>query len=390
MFPELKKDLENSIATAGASYIDAAARRSSGKVFFRNRELHDFSCFDVLGLAHSRRVRRSAQEAIESIGIGNSGSRKSAGTSSAHIICERNLAAFFGYDRALLFSSKNQVVFSLLATILREQDQVYCDSDYAGLLADVCLLLNCNIEVVDLSNLVELENIFSVQTPGRRRIVFADSISYSSGRKLDLMALSLLCLRHQILLINDESCAAGILGPRGAGVADEAEFGLSPARPFCVISDLGYGLGCYGACLCGNQILIEALAARSKTLSSEPSFPAHLAAAITTAIDVCELSFVKRALVKGKVEYISGSFKQIEQRVKTLASSFVSISFPKWKMAYAFSEYLFSKGFYCELTASPSRLSEIAYVHIFPSSWHTDDTISELLAVSDNFFFKNK
>lgn len=390
MLPELKKDLENSIAGSAATFIDAASRRQSGKVFFRNKELNDFSSLDVLGLSQDKRIKRAAQEAIESSGVGNSGSRKNAGTSASHLLCEKRLSSFFGYERALLFSGRNQAVFSLMASILREQDLVFCDADYAGLLADVCLLLNCSLEVLELDNLLALEDVLSVPVPGRRKIVFADSVSASSGRKLDMLALSSLCLRHQVLLINDESYACGILGLRGAGVADELDLSLSPARPFCVISDLGLGLGCFGACLSGPALLIDALAARSKTLGSEPSFPAHIAEAIVAAIDVCELRFMPRALVKAKIDFLNTSLARAKQPLKRQASSFLSLSFSKWKTAASLSEHLFARGFFCELLPSPLRLSEAAYVRVVPSCWHTDDLLLDLLAAIEEFISKQK
>lgn len=386
MFLDLKKELENSIATANPSYIDSPARRVNGKVFFRNRELHDFSCMDVLGLSQNKRVKRAAHESIEALGVSTCRSRKNAGTSSAHLVSEKALSTFFGYERSLVFSGRNQVVFSLLATLLREQDQVFCDEDYAGLLSDVCLLLNCPLEVVALDKPRSLEAVIEAPLLGRRKILFADTVSATSGRKLDLVSLSLLCSRHNVLLIVDESYAAGILGPRGAGVMDESEFVSSPTRPFCLISELGFGLGVFGACLCGPQNLVDALAQRSKTLASEPSFPPSLSSSLSTALDVCELSLGERALIKGKCQYLLGGLLQIKHRYEVTASSFLSLKFKKRRDAVAFSDYLFQRGFLCELLPSPSKFSESTFLRLVPSLWHSDQVLTELLIASDEFF----
>jgi len=388
MFLDLKKELETSIAAASPSYIDSPARRVNGKVFFRNRELHDFSCLDVLGLSQNKRVKRAAHESIEALGLGTCRSRKNAGTSSAHIICEKALSSFFGYERSLVFSGRNQVVFSLLATLLREQDHVFCDEDYAGLLSDVCLLLNCPLEVLPLNNPKSLEAAIEVPLLGKRKVLFADSISATSGRKLDLISLSLLCARHNVLLIVDESYAAGILGPRGAGVMDESDFVASPTRPFCLISELGFGLGVFGACLSGTPALVDALALRSRTLAVEPSLPPTLAASIAAGLDVCELSFAQRALIKGKCQYLLGGLLQIKHSLDIIANSFVSVRFKKRREAVGFLDHLFLKGFLCDLLPSPTKFSESTYVRMIPTVWHSDRVLTELLNVAVEFFQK--
>lgn len=262
---DLKKELEAISAGTGPSFVDAPARRKNGKVFFRNRELHDFAGLDVLGVSQDRRVKRSAQEAIEAFGLGSSASRRNAGTVDSHLLCEKSLSTFLGYERALLFSGRNQVVFSLLATVLREQDQVFCDEDYAGLLSDVCLLLNCPIEVVPLEDLKKLDELFEVPVVGRRRFVVADTISAFTGRKIDVQGLATLCTRRNVTLIVDESFALGVIGARGAGVSEASLLstgGVVSPRPFCVVSELGFGLGSFGACLVGPAVLIDALTAR--------------------------------------------------------------------------------------------------------------------------------
>lgn len=378
MLPELKKDLEANVAAAGPSYIDASARRKDGKVLFRNRELHDFSRFDVLGLAQHQKVKRAAQEVIETSGISNCGSRRNAGTSEAHLICEKSLATFFGYERSLLFSSRNQAVFSLLATLLREQDLVYCDADYAGLLSDVCLLVNCPLEVLALDKLQTVEKQIESPVIGRRKFLIADSVSASSGRRLDLLALSAICSRHNVSLVVDESFALGILGTRGAGVSEENDLVHSPTPALCVLSDLGFGLGCYGACVSGPAVLIDSLVARSRTLANEPSFPSPLAMAIGAAVDVCERALAARTLIKAKREFLLAGLNKIKQRLAGIDSSFCSITFGKWKEAKELHEHLVGRGYLTEVLSSPGNFSEAGIVRIIPNSWHSDSLLSEI------------
>ncbi len=380
--PEQKTNLS-------ASYADSAAIKKSGKLFFRNRELIDFSCPDCLGLAQSKGVKRAAQESLENSGYGSVSSRKNSGTRSEHLFAEKALAAFFGYPQALLFSSKNQAFFSLFASLLSEQDQVICDEDLAGLMTDICLLLSCNLETVNLEKVSNLDSLLQQPFYGRKRFVIADTVSQTSARKVDLATLTASCARYSAFLIVDESNAVGMLGNRGAGLFEEFS-ASSPAqlRPFALISELGSGLGCFGSMVCSEVEAIDSIISTSKTMLMEPALPACFAAAISAACNQSELMFLERTLVLSKLASLHQELLKIKPRLNMAISSFISIRLPKISIALELQNYLFAKGFWVDVLPCPFKFSQDGYIRIFPSIYHSDLVYQQLSDALDSFFAK--
>jgi 8-amino-7-oxononanoate synthase len=389
---EFKNQLKALAATSAKSYSDTAIIKSGGKIFFRNRDLFDFSSFDVLALSEQKSVRRAVQESLEVSGFGSASSRKNVGTRAEHLVCEKALAKFFGLPQALLFSSRNQAIYSLLATLLTEHDQLICDEDMQGVLSDVCLLQNCNLEVVDLTKVAKLENALQQPFYGRHRFVFVDSVAQGSARSVDLAAISACCQRQSAFFLLDESYAAGILGARGSGVFEQLSStpslipnSLTP-KPFALIVDLGLGLASSAACICADTDVVRAIIANSRTLSHEASLPACLAAGIKAALDACELSFAPRALLQAKREFILSSLLKIKQSLKIEGSSSVCIKFNKLSEAFALQEHLFNKGFWLDVCPTTSKASQAAFVKMNPSVKHSEEVVLDLLEAFNEYF----
>ncbi len=88
---------------------------------FKNRDLLDFTSWDFLALDQDQRLAKNTHRTLEEFGFCAHASRLSTGNTPQQISCEKRLAKCLGTENALLFSSKNQVVLSLITSLIKTE-----------------------------------------------------------------------------------------------------------------------------------------------------------------------------------------------------------------------------------------------------------------------------
>ncbi|WP_437325897.1 aminotransferase class I/II-fold pyridoxal phosphate-dependent enzyme [Sorangium sp. So ce381] len=181
---------------------------------------------------------------------GAGASRLVSGTHEAHLMAEREIAAWLSVEAALLFSSGYAANVGTVAALARPGDVVVSDALNHASLIDGCRLSGATIEVVGHVDVEAVEGALVRARGARRRWVVTESLFSMDGDTPDLRRLRELCDRHDAALIVDEAHALGVFGPRGAGLC--AEVGV---RPDVLIGTLGKSLGLHGAFVAGSSTL---------------------------------------------------------------------------------------------------------------------------------------
>ncbi|WP_433930963.1 aminotransferase class I/II-fold pyridoxal phosphate-dependent enzyme [Sorangium cellulosum] len=188
----------------------------------------------------------SADDAASGAGA----SRLVSGTHEAHLVAERELAAWLGTEAALLFSSGYAANVGTLAALARPGDVIVSDALNHASIIDGCRLSRAAVEVVRHGDLPSVEVALARAGSARRRWVVTESLFSMDGDTPDLRGLRELCDRHDAALIVDEAHALGVCGPTGAGLCAEAG-----VRPDVLIGTLGKSLGLHGAFVAGSSTL---------------------------------------------------------------------------------------------------------------------------------------
>ncbi|WP_437287167.1 aminotransferase class I/II-fold pyridoxal phosphate-dependent enzyme [Sorangium sp. So ce406] len=188
----------------------------------------------------------SADEAASGAGA----SRLVSGTQEAHLVAERELAAWLGAEAALLFSSGYAANVGTLAALARPGDVIVSDALNHASIIDGCRLSRAAVEVVRHGDLPSFEAALARAGGARRRWVVTESLFSMDGDTPDLRGLRELCDRHDAALIVDEAHALGVYGPSGTGLC--AEEGV---RPDVLVGTLGKSLGLHGAFVAGSSTL---------------------------------------------------------------------------------------------------------------------------------------
>jgi len=241
-------------------------------VTLRGRRVLLLCSNNYLGLADHPRVREAAAEAALRWGAGAGASRLISGTMEPHRELEARLAAFKGYEAALLFGSGYLANTGAIAALAGRGEVVFSDELNHASIIDGCRLARAETFVYRHADLEHLAWGLR-EAGGRGSLIVTDGVFSMDGDVAPLAGLAELAHRHTARLMVDEAHATGALGRGGRGSVDAA--GLS-GEVDVVVGTLGKALGSYGAYVCADPETVDLLvnAARPFIFSTAPPPPA--------------------------------------------------------------------------------------------------------------------
>ena len=241
-------------------------------------KLVDFASNDYLGLASDERPAIAAMRALVEQGSGAAASRLIAGTNAEHDALERELADFFGAERALSFSSGYAANVGIIGALVGKGDVIFSDSLNHASLIDGARVSRASIHVYPHADAAALEQLLSTHRRAHRRaLIVTDGLFSMDGDVAPLPALTDLASRYDAWTYVDDAHGVGATGPEGRGTA--AALGVA-ADVDVLVGTLGKAFGAAGAFVLGSSTLHAYLInrARSFVFSTAP-MPAQAAAA---------------------------------------------------------------------------------------------------------------
>ncbi|WP_411077948.1 8-amino-7-oxononanoate synthase [Streptomyces sp. cmx-10-25] len=216
-------------------WTDAEARRRADAGLVRTlrprtaeSDLLDLAGNDYLGLTRRPEVTGAAAEAARRWGAGSTGSRLVTGTTLLHTDLERELAAFCGFEAALVFSSGYTANLAVLTALGGRDSLIVSDAANHASLVDGCRLARAETAVVPHADPEAVRKTLEAH-PGRRALVVSDSVFSVDGDRAPLAELAAACRAHGAGLVVDDAHGFGVLGdggrgaPHGAGLAGDAD-----------------------------------------------------------------------------------------------------------------------------------------------------------------------
>ncbi len=201
-----------------------------------------------------------------------------------HRQLEQRLAAFKGYERALLFGSGYLANSGVIAALAERGEVVFSDELNHASIVDGCRLSRAETFVYRHGDVEHLAWGLR-RAGGRASLIVTDGVFSMDGDVAPLPQLLELARRHGARLMVDEAHATGATGPGGRGSVSAA--GLS-GEVDVVVGTLGKALGSYGAYVCAEAELVEFLVNRARSFIFSTAPPPSAAAAAMAALDVLE------------------------------------------------------------------------------------------------------
>jgi glycine C-acetyltransferase len=236
---------------------------------------------NYLGLANDPGLKKAAQAAIDSHGLGLASVRFICGTQDIHKNLERTISAFLGTEDTILYSSCFDANGGLFETLTGEEDAIISDALNHASIIDGVRLSKAQRFRYQNGDMQELEQHLKAASGARSRIVVTDGVFSMDGFVAKLPDICELADKHKAMVVVDDSHATGFFGPTGRGTP---EYHGVQDRVDVVTSTLGKALGgAAGGFTSGRQEIVDLLRNRSRPYL----FSNTLAPAIVGATTAC-------------------------------------------------------------------------------------------------------
>jgi 8-amino-7-oxononanoate synthase len=346
------------------------------RVLLDGREVLLLCSNDYLGLAAEPRVREAAAEAALRWGAGAGASRLISGNMVPHRGLEERLAAFEGYEAALLFGSGYLANSGVVAALAGRGEVVFSDRLNHASIVDGCRLSRAETFVYRHGDVEHLAWGLR-EAGGRAALIVTDGVFSMDGDVAPLAELAELARRHGCRLMVDEAHATGALGPGGRGSVAAA--GLA-GEVDVVMGTLGKALGSYGAYVCAAGETVEYLlnAARSFVFSTAPPPPS--AAAAAAALELLEAEPERVERLRANAATLRGSLAAEGLTVGGSETQIVPVAVGEAESAMELCERALERGVFVQGIRPPTVPEGTSRLRLAAMATHRPEQLREAAA----------
>lgn len=332
-----------------------------------------FCSNNYLGLATHPEVVAAAQAALDRYGASAVSSRLISGHMAAHADLEETIARWKRVEAALVFSTGYQANVGVLTALLGPDDVVLSDALNHASIIDGCRLSRARIAVYRHNDLDHLSERLAETAGARRRLVVTESIFSMDGDRAPLAEIADLCERFGAWLMVDEAHAAGVFGPRGAGLAEDC--GVTE-RVAVHVGTLGKALGSFGAYVAGSRKLIDLLVNRARPFIFTTGLPPASAAAARAAIEVVECEPERARGLLERAARLATDLRRAGLTVPHVDSQILPVLVGEAERAVAVGARLLEEGVYVAAIRPPTVPPGTSRLRVSLMATHTDTDIA--------------
>lgn len=338
--------------------------------------LIDFSSNDYLGLARSLELFENIHRGMERIKApfnGATGSRLLSGNNELAEKVEAKLARIFHAQGTLLFNSGYTANLAVLSSIPQRGDTILYDE-----LAHTCIKDGARLSLAsrfsfkhnDLNDLEE-----KLKRAKGNIFIAVESIYSMDGDESPLEELVALAEKYNATIILDEAHSTGSYGEDGAGLAVQKKLEKKIAVR---VYTFGKAMGVHGACVAGDETLINYLINFARPFIYTTAMPPHSLIAIQCAFDFLKQQGDLQKRLQSKIQLFQKAFRKINLTSTASNSSIQNVIVPGNGAVKEVAHYLEHHQFDCRAILSPTVKEGSERIRICLHAYNTDDEIGKL------------
>ncbi len=336
----------------------------------------DFASNDYLGLASDDAVVAALHGASR---LGSGGSRLLSGAYPEQVALERELAAWTGRERALLFSSGYLAALGAIVTLAPFVARIRSDAQ----------LHACGIDAIRLTSVprkIYPHDAYDAPRDGVPTMVVTESIFGMSGKRVDIGAL-LARLGPSDILIVDEAHALGIAGAHGAGCCA----GVADPR-LIIVGTLSKAFGGLGGFVAGPASAIAYLVTAARSFIFDTSLPPAIAAAMHASLQRIRGEFGDRARARlqHNVASLVCALRAHDPALPDAGAPIVPIVIGDAAEAFAIGRALEARGIFAPALRPPTVAAGASQLRVTVRANHTSADIGAFVdAFADVRYARN-
>jgi 8-amino-7-oxononanoate synthase len=347
------------------------------------REFVQFCTNNYLGLANDPEVIDAARRALDRFGAGAGASRLVAGSMQLHHELEAQLARFKHTDAALLFPTGYMANLAALTTFAGDADRIVSDKLNHASLLDAARFSGAEHRTFPHKNYRRAAGLLQRAdvTPGKpgvmcQAFLVTDSIFSMDGDIADLPTLCAVADQHHALVIIDEAHATGVLGPTGAGLAEQQ--GCCD-RIALHVGTLSKALGSIGGFIAGPQAAIDPLINTARPFIYTTALPPACSAASLASLNIIQREPQRRQRVMQLAGHVKAELIAMGFDCQDSQSPIIPVILGSADNALAAAALLRDRAIYVPAIRPPTVPPNSARLRISLMSSHTDAHIEQLL-----------
>jgi glycine C-acetyltransferase len=321
---------------------------------FDGKEVINLSSNNYLGLTTNPKLRRAAIEAIRKFGVGSGAVRSIAGTMSAHVALEEQIARFKKVEACVVFQSGFTANAGTVSAILGKDDLIISDELNHASIIDGCRLSKATIKVFKHKDTADCERVLKeTENWNGKKLLVTDGVFSMDGDIADLPALCGLAEKYNCIMMVDDAHSSGVLGNRGRGTIDHHN---CHGRVDIQVGTLSKAIGSIGGYVCGSRDLIDFLHHRGRPFIFSTSHPPSVTATCQAAFELLDSEAGDRLIKKlwSNTKFFKRKLKKLGFNTGKSETPIVPIMIGDAAKAFEFSRELFAEGVFVGAIGFPT------------------------------------
>jgi 8-amino-7-oxononanoate synthase len=330
---------------------------------------------NYLGLTFDETCIAAGQQALAESGTGTTGSRMANGNYASHAQLEREMAEFYGYPYAMIFSTGYAANIGTMAALVGSGDAIMLDGDAHASLFDGGKLSGAAVYRFKHNDADSLDKRLSrLGDQASRTLVIVEGLYSILGDRAPLKEISEVTTAHAACLFVDEAHSLGVLGDNGRGRIEE-----TGVEADFIVGTFSKSLGSTGGfCVSPHKALsLFRYASRPYmfTASPCPSVVATTRAALAQLIARPEL----RKTLWRNANALYNGLSQLGFQLGPEPSPVVAVRMASRERALAMWQRLLDDGIYINLILPPAAPDGSSLLRCSVSAGHTAVQIDQII-----------
>jgi len=341
---------------------------------------------NYLGLTADPRVKEAAVKATEKYGTGCSGSRYLTGTLDLHVELEERLAAFFGKEDCLLYSTGYQTAQGVIPTLVQRGEFVVSDKDnHACIVAGNLMAAGAASYVPNgeqgvvrykHNDMKHLETVISKLPREAAKLIVSDGVFSTSGEIVDLPNMVQVARKYNARVMVDDAHAVGVIGKGGRGTA--SHYGLEKETDL-TMGTFSKTFASLGGFVVGDRSVINYLKHHARSLIFSASMPPASVATVLAALDVIEEEPELRERLWRNTRRMQEGLKGLGYDIGDSETPIIPILVGDLNLLGLQWRALFDAGVFINPVIPPAVPHHSCRLRISMMATHTDDDIAKVL-----------
>ena len=331
---------------------------------------------NYLGLTFDEQCLDAAHAALDESGTGTTGSRMANGSFSDHLALEREIAAFYECEKAIVFTTGYQANLAMISGLANNEDTIVIDADSHASIHDGCRLSGADIVLFRHNNPDDLyKRLKRLGQRAANSLVIIEGIYSMLGDRARIREIIEVKNAFGSMLLVDEAHSLGVLGDRGRGLVEAA--GVINDADF-IVGTFSKSLASTGGYCVSNHPQLDFIRYASRpyifTASPCPSVLASTRAALKRVENGADLRARLWRHARRLYQHLLDAGYQLGPEPCPVIAAMLDTR----EQALALWRGLHEHGIYVNLVFPPATPAGKSLVRISVSAAHTDEQIDKI------------